>query len=156
MVSQGEYLHLLTLLDALKKHCQHVGLSLADVAARSRMDPSAVSRLENGVCLNPTLDTLYRYAQAFPVSNRLHHRHQVIERARNEKDHPGTAGANRDDRIVSAQACPAETGVDKSEEEREHGGDSRPQEDGSIVELKPIPWVPGTQYRTIASAARIM
>ena len=64
MVSQGEYLDLLTLLDALRRHRQHVGLSLVDVAARSGMDPSALSRLEHGVYLNATLDTLYRYAQA--------------------------------------------------------------------------------------------
>jgi transcriptional regulator with XRE-family HTH domain len=34
------------------------------VAERCGMDRSAVSRLENGVYLNPTLDTLYRYAGA--------------------------------------------------------------------------------------------
>jgi transcriptional regulator with XRE-family HTH domain len=28
------------------------------------MDRAAISRLENGVYLNPTVDTLYRYAQA--------------------------------------------------------------------------------------------
>ncbi len=28
------------------------------------MDRAAVSRLENGVYVNPTVDTLYRYAQA--------------------------------------------------------------------------------------------
>jgi transcriptional regulator with XRE-family HTH domain len=28
------------------------------------MDRAAVSRLENGVYLNPTVDTLYRYAEA--------------------------------------------------------------------------------------------
>jgi len=34
------------------------------VAKRSGMDRAAISRLENGVYLNPTLDTLYRYAEA--------------------------------------------------------------------------------------------
>jgi transcriptional regulator with XRE-family HTH domain len=52
------------MLAALKKHREAKGLSLADVAERSGMDRSAVSRLENGVYLNPTLDTLYRYATA--------------------------------------------------------------------------------------------
>jgi transcriptional regulator with XRE-family HTH domain len=28
------------------------------------MDRAAISRLENGVYVNPTVDTLYRYAQA--------------------------------------------------------------------------------------------
>jgi transcriptional regulator with XRE-family HTH domain len=34
------------------------------VADRSGIDRAAVSRLENGVYVNPTVDTLYRYAQA--------------------------------------------------------------------------------------------
>jgi transcriptional regulator with XRE-family HTH domain len=37
---------------------------LADGAVCSGMDRSAVSRLANGVCLNPTVDSLYCYAQA--------------------------------------------------------------------------------------------
>ena len=31
------------------------------------MDRAAISRLENGVYLNPAIDTLYRYAQAVGV-----------------------------------------------------------------------------------------
>jgi len=64
IVSHGEYLDLLTMLGKLKKHREAQGLSLSDVADRSGMDRSAVSRLENGQYLNPTMDTLYRYAQA--------------------------------------------------------------------------------------------
>jgi predicted transcriptional regulator len=64
VVLQGEYLDLMTMLGRLKKHRERQGLSLADIAERSGMDRSAVSRLENGVYLNPTLDTLYRYAEA--------------------------------------------------------------------------------------------
>jgi DNA-binding XRE family transcriptional regulator len=64
VVTQGEYVNLLAMLAALKKHREAKGLTLADVAERSGMDRSAVSRLENGVYLNPTLDTLYRYATA--------------------------------------------------------------------------------------------
>ncbi len=64
VVTQGEYVGLLAMLLALKKHREAKGLSLADVAERCGMDRSAVSRLENGVYLNPTLDTLYRYAAA--------------------------------------------------------------------------------------------
>jgi len=63
-VSHGEYLDLRAMLAALKRHREQQGLSLADVAARSGMDRSAISRLENGVYVNPTLDTLYRYAEA--------------------------------------------------------------------------------------------
>jgi hypothetical protein len=45
------------------------GLSLADVAERSGIDKSALSRLENGVHDNPTVETLARYATA--VGKRL-------------------------------------------------------------------------------------
>jgi DNA-binding XRE family transcriptional regulator len=64
VVSHGEYVGLLALLAALKTHREKKGLSLADVAQRCGMDRSAVSRLENGVYVNPTLDTLHRYATA--------------------------------------------------------------------------------------------
>ncbi len=64
VVVQGEYLDLCTMLTALKRHRERQGLSLSDVAARSGMDLAAVSRLESGACLNPTLETLYRYAEA--------------------------------------------------------------------------------------------
>jgi DNA-binding XRE family transcriptional regulator len=40
------------------------GLSLADVAERSGIDKAALSRLENGVHDNPTVETLMRYAAA--------------------------------------------------------------------------------------------
>lgn len=63
-VAHGEYLDLCVMLAALKKYREAMGLSLADVASRSGMDRSAVSRLENGVYVNPTVDTLYRYAEA--------------------------------------------------------------------------------------------
>ena len=63
-VPLGEYLDLRLMLATLKKHREHQGLSLADVADRSGMDRSAVSRLENGAYVNPTVDTLHRYAEA--------------------------------------------------------------------------------------------
>ena len=64
VVPQGEYLELRAMLCTLKKHRERQGLSLTDVANRSGMDRAAISRLENGVYLNPTVDTLHRYAQA--------------------------------------------------------------------------------------------
>ena len=64
VASQGEYLDLRAMLATLRKHRQRQHLSLADVASRSGMDRAAVSRLENGVYVNPTVDTLYRYAEA--------------------------------------------------------------------------------------------
>jgi transcriptional regulator with XRE-family HTH domain len=64
VVSHGEFLDLLTMLAKLKKHREARGLSLSDAAERSGMDRSAISRLENGQYLNPTVDTLYRYARS--------------------------------------------------------------------------------------------
>ena len=64
VVSQGEYLDLQVMLAKLKKHRENQGLSLTDVAKRCGTDRAAISRLENGVYVNPTVDTIYRYAQA--------------------------------------------------------------------------------------------
>jgi len=64
VVSQGEYMDLRAMLAALKKSREQRGMSLTDVANQSGMDRAAISRLENGVYANPTVDTLYRYAQA--------------------------------------------------------------------------------------------
>ena len=64
VVSQGEYLDLRAMWSDLRRHREQQGLSLADVSRRCGMDRSAISRLENGVYVNPTLDTLYRYADA--------------------------------------------------------------------------------------------
>jgi DNA-binding XRE family transcriptional regulator len=66
-VPLGEYLNLLSTLRALKKERELRGLSLATVAERSGIDKAALSRLENGLQTNPTVDTLYRYASAIGV-----------------------------------------------------------------------------------------
>ncbi len=63
-VSLGEYLDLRGAVLALRKQREQLGLSLADVSQRCGMDRSAISRLENGIHVNPTVDTLYRYASA--------------------------------------------------------------------------------------------
>jgi predicted transcriptional regulator len=46
----------------MKKAREAAGLSLTDVAERSGIDKAALSRLENGVHDNPTVETLMRYA----------------------------------------------------------------------------------------------
>lgn len=51
-------------LAELKAARVRAGLSLADVAERSGLGRSAISRLENGLVPNPTLETLDRYAAA--------------------------------------------------------------------------------------------
>jgi DNA-binding XRE family transcriptional regulator len=57
------------LLRHLKTVRETAGLTLADVSARCGIDQPALSRLENGLNRNPTLDTLWRYAAA--VGKRL-------------------------------------------------------------------------------------
>src|SRR4051812_13780436 len=60
----GVYLELRAALAALKQAREAAGLSLADVSERSGIDKAALSRLENGVHDNPTVETLLRYAAA--------------------------------------------------------------------------------------------
>ena len=55
----------------LKRERQRRGLSLADVSERSGMDKGMLSRLENGKLLNPTLATLWRYAEAIGARIKL-------------------------------------------------------------------------------------
>ena len=57
------------LLRRLKAAREAAGLTLADISARCGIDQAALSRLENGLTRNPTLDTLWRYAAA--VGKRL-------------------------------------------------------------------------------------
>jgi DNA-binding XRE family transcriptional regulator len=50
-------------IGGLRRHREQAGLSLGDVADRSGLDKATLSRLENGWYLNPTLNTLARYAR---------------------------------------------------------------------------------------------
>jgi ribosome-binding protein aMBF1 (putative translation factor) len=49
---------------SLRRERERQGLSLSDVAERAEIDKAALSRLENGQQLNPTVNTLARYAGA--------------------------------------------------------------------------------------------
>src|SRR5262249_52855217 len=49
---------------SLRRERERLGLSLADLAERAKIDKAALSRLENGQQLNPTVNTLVRYARA--------------------------------------------------------------------------------------------
>ena len=60
-ISQGDYLDLMKILARLRRLRAAAGLSLADMARRTGMDRAALSRLENAVNDNPTLETLSRY-----------------------------------------------------------------------------------------------
>jgi len=68
-MTMGTLMDLLQALHDLKKAREGAGLSLADVAERSGIDKAALSRLENGIQANPTIETLLRYAAA--VGKRL-------------------------------------------------------------------------------------
>jgi len=63
-VPMGLYLEIQQLLHDLKKARESAGLSLADVAERTRMDKAVLSKLENGRHGIPTLPSLARYARA--------------------------------------------------------------------------------------------
>ncbi len=63
-VSLEAYEMLQEALVALRKKRTEEGLSLDDVARVSGIDKAYLSRLENGKVVNPTFETLYRYAAA--------------------------------------------------------------------------------------------
>jgi DNA-binding XRE family transcriptional regulator len=63
-VKAGAYFTVRTVIHELKKLRQAAGLTLATVAKRTGMDQATLSRLENGRQPNPTIDTLWRYANA--------------------------------------------------------------------------------------------
>lgn len=55
---------ILRLVGRFKNVRESQGLTLADVAERMGIDPPALSRLETGKILNPTLATLHKWAEA--------------------------------------------------------------------------------------------
>ena len=63
-VSLKAYQILQEVLVGLRKRRTGEGLSLDDVARASGIDKAYLSRLENGKVINPTFETLYRYAAA--------------------------------------------------------------------------------------------
>lgn len=68
---QGDVMEFLSAVAALRRARERRGLSLADVSERSGLDRGMLSRLENGKVLNPTLTTLWRYAEAIGVRIKL-------------------------------------------------------------------------------------
>src|SRR3954469_17625735 len=60
----GDIMALLSAVAALKQERERHGLTLAEVSDRSGLDKGMLSRLENGKILNPTMSTLWRYAEA--------------------------------------------------------------------------------------------
>ena len=68
LVPQGQYLEVRALGVRFRRIREGMGLSLTDLSERSGLTRAAISRLENGWNLNPTLETLFRYAEALGVS----------------------------------------------------------------------------------------
>jgi hypothetical protein len=63
----GDIMAYLSAVATLRQERERRGLTLADVSERSGLDKGMLSRLENGKILNPTLATLWRYAEAIGV-----------------------------------------------------------------------------------------
>lgn len=70
-VLNSHYFELRKAMAVLRKARQEAGLSLADIARRSGIGKAALSRLETGRLINPTLNTLYRYAATLGKTLRL-------------------------------------------------------------------------------------
>jgi hypothetical protein len=60
----GDVMAFLSAVAVLKRERDRSGLTLAEVSERSGLDKGMLSRLENGKILNPTMTTLWRYAEA--------------------------------------------------------------------------------------------
>ncbi|HZW34047.1 MAG TPA: helix-turn-helix transcriptional regulator [Isosphaeraceae bacterium] len=71
LVPQAQFIELRALAVRLRGLRQQMGLSLTDLSERTGLTRAAISRLENGWNLNPTLETLFRYAQALGVGLRF-------------------------------------------------------------------------------------
>jgi DNA-binding XRE family transcriptional regulator len=71
LVPQAQYIELRSLTVRLRALRERMGLSLTDLSERTGLTRAAISRLENGWNLNPTLETLFRYTEAFGVGLKL-------------------------------------------------------------------------------------
>jgi len=63
-VNRRSFMAILTLLARFKAVRESQGLTLAEVAERMGIDAPALSRLETGKMLNPTVATLHKWAEA--------------------------------------------------------------------------------------------
>jgi DNA-binding XRE family transcriptional regulator len=63
-INRRSFVAILSLVARFKAVRENQGLTLAEVAKRMEIDPPALSRLETGKMLNPTLATLHKWAEA--------------------------------------------------------------------------------------------
>ncbi len=66
---------------SLRRERERLGLSLADVATLACIDKAALSRLENGLQVNPTVNTLATYVCAVGKSLKWGTADEILERA---------------------------------------------------------------------------
>jgi len=71
LVSQAQFMELRALTVRLRELRQEMGLSLTDLSERTGLTRAAISRLETGWNLNPTLETLFRCTEALGVDLKL-------------------------------------------------------------------------------------
>ena len=71
LVPQAQYIELRALMVRLRETRERMGLSLTDLSERTGLTRPAISRLETGWNLNPTLETLFRYTEALGVGLKL-------------------------------------------------------------------------------------
>jgi len=71
LVSQAQFMELRALKVRLRELRQEMGLSLTDLSERTGLTRAAISRLETGWNLNPTLETLFRCTEALGVDLKL-------------------------------------------------------------------------------------
>jgi DNA-binding XRE family transcriptional regulator len=67
LVPPAQYIELRSLMVRLRAVRERMGVSLTDLSESTGLTRPALSRLENGWNLNPTLETLYRYTEALGV-----------------------------------------------------------------------------------------
>lgn len=67
-MSRDRFVAILNLMAKFKAVREQQNLTLAEVAGRMGIDPPALSRLETGKVVNPTLGTLHKWAAALHLS----------------------------------------------------------------------------------------
>lgn len=84
-IKSGAYFATQVVVHELKKARVAAGLTLAAVSKLTGMDQATLSRLENGRQPNPTVDTLWRYANAVGRQLVLTHTKPALNQRENGK-----------------------------------------------------------------------